>query len=290
MPKQASLADRMGSTVFLAALAHGVVILGVTFTVNPLDDSALLPSLNVTLVVDDPSGRTDPDADVLANRGRRGSGAAADGRRATTELPANQALNHLGDPFGADATDGTPEDRRRRADQLLAHDPSAEPQRTVPDAAEAPADSPSKAITLIEHATTPSLAAELDLSTTLPNRNELDDALASPSTRESAVAEYLLGWRQRVERIGTAHFPKDFVEFGNAGRPTLEVTIGPGGQLEEIVVRRSSGNKRLDQAALNILRLAAPFEPLPNTVLAGQQTLRVAYEWDFSRGDEVIVN
>ena len=44
--------ERLGSTLFLAALVHGVVILGVTFTVAPAGDGGALPSLNVTLVLD----------------------------------------------------------------------------------------------------------------------------------------------------------------------------------------------------------------------------------------------
>ena len=51
-----------------------------------------------------------------------------------------------------------------------------------------------------------------------------------------------------------------------------------------IVVRRSSGDKALDQAALKILRLAAPFAPLPESIRKDYDVLRFAYEWDFSAG------
>jgi protein TonB len=108
---------------------------------------------------------------------------------------------------------------------------------------------------------------------------------ASPSTREAALAAYLDGWRQRVERIGTLNFPTQARSQGFNNNPTLEVTIGAGGQLEAIVVRRSSGNSALDQAALTILRSAAPFEPLPDAIRAEYEVLRFAYEWDFGGGD-----
>jgi protein TonB len=49
-------------------------------------------------------------------------------------------------------------------------------------------------------------------------------------------------------------------------------------------VRRSSGDKALDQAALRILRLAAPFAPLPDVIRADYDVLRFAYEWDFKPG------
>ena len=89
--------------------------------------------------------------------------------------------------------------------------------------------------------------------------------IATPSTRQSGLAEYLDGWRRRVERIGTANYPTQLLGDIDAGRPTLEVVIAADGRLDDIVVRRSSGDKALDQAALRILRLAAPFAPLPPT-------------------------
>ena len=63
---------------------------------------------------------------------------------------------------------------------------------------------------------------------------------------------------------------------------TLEVVIGADGRLDDIVVRKSSGDKALDQAALKILRLAAPFAPLPDEIRKEYDVLRFAYEWDFS--------
>ena len=68
---------------------------------------------------------------------------------------------------------------------------------------------------------------------------------------------------------------------GGVGRPTLEVVIGRDGELQDIVVRKSSGDKALDQAALKILRLAAPFDPLPPNIRKDYDVLRFAYEWDF---------
>ena len=108
--------------------------------------------------------------------------------------------------------------------------------------------------------------------------------IATPSTQQSGLAEYLDGWRRRVERIGTANYPPELLGNIDAGRPTLEVVIGADGRLDDIVVRRSSGDKALDQAALKILRLAAPFAPLPPSIREDYDVLRFAYEWDFAAG------
>jgi periplasmic protein TonB len=281
--RQRRLDDRLGSTLFLAALVHGVVILGVTFTAATVSDRAL-PSLNVTLVLD--SGRSDPppeDADFIANRDQRGAGGGAEGGRPTTLLSAAQPVTQLGDPLGADLTDGTPRELTPSAEQLVTRAASAEHVQAEPQPTDAPTAVPEKAAAMIEQIAPQTLAAELDLRAVLTAQYD-NSPLAAPSARQSALAEYLSGWRRRVERIGTANYPEQLLGGLNAGRPTLEVVIGPDGQLEDIVVRSSSGDKALDQAALRILRLAAPFEPLPEAIREDYGVLRFAYEWDFFAG------
>jgi protein TonB len=282
-----SIADRLSSTLFVAALAHGVVILGVTFATDPLEQPAELPSLNVTLLLDAASLDASHAAhELLANRSQDGGGRPDETDRPTRTLSANHPVSQLGDPLGADLTDGTPRDATAEAERLATRAPSDTRVETAPNISDEPADTPLKAATLIEAADTQTLVAELGETARRP-RSEADDDRSDPSTRESALAQYLVGWRQRVERIGTANFPERYLRRnGGHGRPTLEVAIGPEGNLEDIVVRKSSGDPTLDQAALKILRMAAPFEPLPAAILADYDVLRFAYEWEFAAGDE----
>jgi len=286
IPQHGSSTDRFGSTLFLAALVHGVVILGVTFTVTSLDDDSTLPSLNVTLVIDTERDELAPDtADFLANRDQQGAGQAAAGLRPTTTLSAEQPLNQAGDPTGADLTDGTPREQTPSAEQLVSRGRGTERVQATPQPTDDPAPTPQTAAALIQQLAPQTTAMELGLRAELPNGS--DDArtlVATPSTRQSGLAEYLDGWRRRVERIGTANYPGELLGDLGAGRPTLEVVIGADGRLDDIVVRRSSGDRALDQAALKILRLAAPFDPLPDSIRADYDVLRFAYEWDFFPG------
>jgi protein TonB len=64
----------------------------------------------------------------------------------------------------------------------------------------------------------------------------------------------------------------------------LEVGINADGTLDRAVIRRSSGNPELDQAALAILKLASPFDPFPPELAAEHGVLRFAYEWQFVGG------
>jgi protein TonB len=278
--------ERLGSTLFVAALVHGVIILGVTFTAAPLGDFGVVPSLNVTLVLDTERDELAADtADFIANRDQRGVGQAARGLRPTSTLSAEQPVTQIGDPLGADATDGTPREATPSAEQLVSRGAGGEQVPALPQPTDDPAPTQQRAATLVQQAAPQTTAMELAMRAELPNGNDDSRTLiATPSTRESGLAEYLDGWRRRVERIGTANYPTALLGNLSAGRPTLEVVIAADGRLDDIVVRKSSGDKALDQAALRILRLAAPFAPLPDEIRKDYDVLRFAYEWDFSPG------
>lgn len=273
--------DRLGSTLFLAALVHGIVILGVTFTVATFDDDRAPPSLNVTLLVD---GRDEPSpdkADLIANRNSQATGVAAKGLHSTSALSANEPIAQAGSPDGADLTDGAPRELVPSADELVSRGRS-EAVNATPQPTDDPSDVRRKAAALVDAVTPQTSSAELGLRAELPSGDDDRRTLyATPAAQQSILAEYLEGWRARVERIGTANYPTRFLGGPDHGRPTLEVTIRADGSLKDIVVRRSSGDKALDQAALKILRLAAPFDPLPPNIRKDYDVLRFAYDWDF---------
>jgi protein TonB len=103
----------------------------------------------------------------------------------------------------------------------------------------------------------------------------------APNTREARVAPYLDGWKRKVERLGTLKYPMAARQRQLSGNPVLEVVIRADGSLTKIWVRRSSGHKELDQAAIGILKLASPFDPFPPNMKQEYDQLRFAYEWQF---------
>ena len=110
-----------------------------------------------------------------------------------------------------------------------------------------------------------------------------DDRLLA-DTRESAIAAYLDGWKRRIEQVGTLNFPNEARRRALSGNPVLEVAIRADGRLEQVVVRRSSGHRELDAAAVDIVRLASPFDPFPPAMRERYPMLRFAYEWQFLKG------
>jgi protein TonB len=123
--------------------------------------------------------------------------------------------------------------------------------------------------------------ADRDLSLRGPRAN--DDKLLA-DTRESAIATYLDGWKRRIERVGTLNFPNEARRRRLSGNPVVEVAIRADGSLDTVIVRRSSGHAELDNAAVGIVRLAAPFEPFSGALRERFPVLRFAYEWQFING------
>ena len=270
---------RLSSTLFLTALAHGVVILGITFSGTVLSPPPEAPTLKVSLV----TGRADPDvtdAEFLANQSQAGSGDTQDARRPTTSISTAELMNLEGDRRGADLRDAEVQLPAPAAEQLVTTGDNDQQIAAEPDAPEDTAARRERAAEMLHVDAAQSRAAELDVTMESPE-NETDDP-TGPSTLRSILANYLSDWRTRVERIGTANFPREFLANSAAiRRPTLEVAIGADGSLLDIVIQQSSGDRAVDQAAINILRLAAPFDSLPAAVEREYGEIRFAYEWDF---------
>ena len=91
--------DRLATAVFLAALLHGLVILGIRFT-SPSSDEQPLPTLEVLLVPEGPAEPANPEASYISGRDQRGTGTTRE--RLRTSLPEASArlLEHAGEPGG----------------------------------------------------------------------------------------------------------------------------------------------------------------------------------------------
>ncbi len=110
------------------------------------------------------------------------------------------------------------------------------------------------------------------------------ELVVTPNTRVSDVAVYLDAWKRRIEQVGTVNFPNAARRSKLSGSPLIEVVLASSGGLVRADVRRSSGHGELDRAAMDILKLATPFEPFPEALAARHDVLRFAYEWQFVGG------
>jgi protein TonB len=275
--------DRMLTTCFLAALLHGIVILGVTFgaTRSASDDEAA-GGLEVVLVNDRaPSVKENQNARYLSERTQLGSGNTLNRERTLIPKSSLMPLDRVGIPSG----DGLAEQQAGEdtgAEELIAtHSPS---QKIFYFAAASAVQDASQLPQLLEKR--PDLAmTPNDDGIELHLRGESKHELwIAADTRASDVAVYLDSWRRKIERVGTMNFPDVARREKLSGTPVIEVTIGADGKLLQTVIRRSSGHAEIDEAALRILKLAAPFDSFPSDLAAKHDEIRIAYEWQFLGG------
>ncbi len=275
--------DRMLTTCFLAALLHGIIILGVSFSLperDPAKDSA--PSFEVLLSTEQaPKLKENPRAKYLAQRNQRGSGNSRTRERAAIPKSSPVPQNLPGMPDGTGV-----------AAQLAGADGGT--HRVLASV------SMSAQIVYFAKPKQPNVQAEMpELLQNKPDlgiaANEEDPNLRlrgepgrelwiTADTRESGLAVYLDSWRRKVEHVGTLNFPNAARRQGLSGTPIVEVAIASSGKLTTATIRRSSGHSEIDQAALDILRLASPFDPFPKELGAAHDQIRFAYEWQFLKG------
>lgn len=105
----------------------------------------------------------------------------------------------------------------------------------------------------------------------------------SAATKEYSAAAYMRAWAMKVERIGNMNYPQEAKDKGVNGSLMLSVDIKPDGSVppDGIVVSRSSGHKVLDDAAVRIVRLGAPYAAIPEDVLKNNDMLTIIRTWKF---------
>ena len=104
--------------------------------------------------------------------------------------------------------------------------------------------------------------------------------------QEYRFAQYVEDWRQKVERVGTLNYP-DAARGKLYGSLLLSVSIRADGSVDKIGVQRSSGHKVLDEAAVRIVKMAAPYAPFPPDIRKDYDIIEITRTWKFERSDRV---
>ena len=108
-------------------------------------------------------------------------------------------------------------------------------------------------------------------------------------TTEYRFAQFVDNWRLKIERVGNLNYPEEAKRTGLQGQLQLTVAIKANGEVEDIKVERSSGNKTLDQAAKRIVMLSAPFDRFPDNIKRDTDVLHITRTWIFGR-DETLTS
>ncbi|MDD0845177.1 energy transducer TonB [Pseudomonas sp. Gutcm_11s] len=282
-------ADRLGFTLFVATLLHLALILGVSFSLA--EPGQISKTLEITLSTFK-SQEKPKEADFLAQDNQQGSGTLEHkaAPKTTEQAPFQDSKVNKVTPAAAPQPTQRKEaavaktsltTTKQQQQKAATKQKEEEPQ---PDAQQAPVFDSTQLSAEIA-----SLEAELAQEQQLYAKRPKIHRLNAASTMRDKGAWYKDEWRKKVERVGNLNYPEEARRQRIYGSLRLLVSINRDGTLYEVQVLEPSGQPTLDQAALRIVRLAAPFAPFTGD-LADIDRLEIIRTWRFERGDRLSSN
>lgn len=285
MPATVSSADRLGFTLFLAAALHVALILGVGFALE--EPSAVSKTLEITLSTFK-SDEKPKEADFLAQDNQLGSGQLEEkaSPKTTEQAPFQDNEVRQVTPDAAPAQRTEPE-TPRAAVTTQARQPQQAPSRTE----RAPPTPPSQTEPAFDSsqlsAEISSLEAELAQERERYAKRPRVSRQNSAATMRDVSAWYRDEWRKKVERVGNLNYPDEARRQQLYGSLRLLVSIKSDGTVAELQILESSGHPVLDNAAMRIVRLAAPFAPFTGELASTFDQVEIIRTWRFERGDRL---
>lgn len=282
MAVQVSDFDRFSFTLFMALVVHAVVVLGITFAPESPRSSAQTMEITLSQFDDE---KAPEKADFLAQTNQEGSGTEEEAREMTTPQPAEMSQ--------PEAAQVQPEPKAqvepvRRQEKTVVQTRS-ESTREVPqpDQRSKPEDEPlpvkEKKSLMDRSLEIASLEARFDAQQQAYARKPRVMRVTAASTLKSTNAWYVQNWVTKVTRVGNINYPTEARRAGVYGTLRMLVSMQKDGSIKEVAILQSSGSTLLDDAAIRIVRMAAPFPPFPDEMKKDVDELEIIRTWSFQQ-------
>lgn len=283
-PAALAVNNRLGMSLFGSALIHLLVILGIGFTLPRLRSHEGLPTLEITLVQTH-TVKAPLRPDFLAQAHQDGGGDSRERDIARSPLPVRElgerrlrlpTLAPAPQPEVAARRD-TPDLFRQDAKTKIAR-PEPQPPRKILQPTQ---PNPGLVTRAQRDAERVQLNAEISREwQTFQGRPR--HKYVSARTQEYRYALYMDAWRAKVERVGNLNYPEEAKRRQLTGSLVLDVALKADGTVASLSVQRSSGQKLLDDAAMRIVELAAPFAPFTPEMRGETDILHITRTWKFN--------
>ena len=287
---QNSQTNRILAAMAISLFLHVIILLGVTFQFPKSNVDKIATSLEVVLV-NNKTPTKPTKTELLAQDNLDGGGNTDDNRRAKTPFPVLPKSKPLMNDIAMQQKIKKLEQETKKL--MAAADDSKQIQQ--PNTQQDENETEHKEITAD---TTDLLLRSLDIARLKAQIDQdHDDYQKRPKrkfvgarTKEYRFARYVEDWRIKVERIGNLNYPEAARKGKLYGNLQLTVSIRADGALESIEIHRSSGEKILDQAAINIVKLAGQngFAPFPPDISQDTDILHITRTWVFAPSDMLL--
>lgn len=272
---------RLWLAIAASVLVHGLLLM-LHFTFPDASKAMRERALDIVLV-NAKSARKPHDAQALAQANLDGGGNTDENRRSATPLPPTHKQNEGGEVQQMQRRTQELESARQKLMTQAKSLQKVASEKTISDQ-----PTPTSSVSGLDLAESARAMARLEgeIAKTAEEYNKKPlKKFVGARTEEYALASYLDAWKQKIERVGTLNYPPE-ARGKLYGAVVIFVELkAEDGSLYNAEISKSSGHKVLDQAAMRILRMSAPFGPIPAAGLGGATVLSFARTWYFTQGD-----
>lgn len=269
----------LAKTLILALAIHGVVLLTVDFE-SPQQSGSRLQSLEVTVVTQSTPEKPD-SSDYFAQQNQAGGGDSEEAHKPTTSSALQGGRDiHTDDSNRSEFSPSLQTHQREERES-----PRLTVSRSTPitfnnsPADDSPTGEPNLPAALLANLSREitELEAELDDETEVLAKIGRRKTI-SAATREHIYADYMEMWRRRIEEVGNLNYPE-----GAVGSVVVHVAVRSDGSVEKTRILDPSTSSLVNESALSIARLAAPFQPFPDSVRSKTDILDIIRTWHFQQ-------
>jgi protein TonB len=273
------------TALFLSILLHGAVIGG--FSIYTFGPPKQIHNRGLDVILVNSRSAQSPkakDVQALAQANLDGGGNTDQDRRVSTPVPP-MSQNRPGEQLEQQQMQRRLQELEARQQALLAKNNSIKLAQEKKDLLETP-PSPVSGLDLSESARAMA-RMEAEISRDIEEYNKRPRRkFIGVRTQEYVYAQYIEDWRSKVERVGTLNYPS--AARGRLyGMLTLTVIIDRSGNVVDVEIDRSSGHKVLDEAALRIVHLAAPYSVFPAAIPHDIDQVVITRTWTFTRDNSL---
>jgi len=270
-----------GAMIFSIAF-HAFALFGIALVLpDPRNAASFTQPLQVVLV--NAKSKSKPaKADALAQANLDGGGNTPDDRRAKSPLPAIRDDQQFTPEQIAKRVSQLEEESKRMLTRLKSEHKVAQPElkKQQSDDARSGEDLMQRSLEIAR------LEAQIDKNWDAYQKQPRRKFIGA-RTQEYRFAQYIEDWRIKVERIGNLNYPEQARRQKIFGSLKLSVAIKADGSVESIEVSKPSGNRILDAAAMRIVKLAAPYAPLPPDIRKDTDILVITRTWTFTSSERL---
>jgi protein TonB len=274
----------IGIAIGISVALHALAMMA-HFTIGSGRIADNSPPLQVALV-NAKSASKPAKADLLAQANLDGGGNTDKDRRAKTPLPVLPREMPRQSVAVASARSAVPDNTSREMltqlrSPVVVPMPEQKPvEETEPT--ESPTANEMMQRTLEAMRLEAQIARDMDAYQKIPRRKFI-----GAQAREYRFARYVEDWRMKVERIGNMNYPEAARVNRLYGSLILSVSIRADGSVENVEIKRKSGQRVLDAAAVKIVEMAGPYAPFPDDIRRDTDILNITRTWTFAKGDEL---